>query len=254
MAQAGAQREPSMEEILASIRRIIESNEPGEQPLADDSTDVDLDAAADADVGRLSHASLADVAARVRAETTGSVEAVREHDAADLMRLALVSDEPEPARQSEPAKQSEAVAQAVPAQTPVAAEQQEQTVSPRAASPFPPRQAYPAPPEPVAAQAEPVVSHAQPAVHSEAEAEAETDQPVQESAGQLISMDAGAKVAASFDHLTATLAASNTRSFDEIAEELLKPMLQNWLDDNLPTLVERLVREEIERVSRGTRR
>ena len=29
MGQAGAQREPSMEEILASIRRIIENNEPG---------------------------------------------------------------------------------------------------------------------------------------------------------------------------------------------------------------------------------
>jgi len=31
-------------------------------------------------------------------------------------------------------------------------------------------------------------------------------------------------------------------------------MLTQWLDDNLPTLVERLVREEIERVSRGNRR
>ena len=28
-------------------------------------------------------------------------------------------------------------------------------------------------------------------------------------------------------------------------------MLKTWLDDNLPPLVERLVREEIERVSRG---
>jgi cell pole-organizing protein PopZ len=28
-------------------------------------------------------------------------------------------------------------------------------------------------------------------------------------------------------------------------------MLRNWLDTNLPPLVERLVREEIERVSRG---
>ncbi len=45
------------------------------------------------------------------------------------------------------------------------------------------------------------------------------------------------------------------RSFvDEIAEDMLRPMLQEWLDDNLPTLVERLVREEIERVARGPRR
>jgi cell pole-organizing protein PopZ len=43
------------------------------------------------------------------------------------------------------------------------------------------------------------------------------------------------------------------RSFDDIAAEILRPMLQDWLDNNLPTLVERLVREEIERVVRGDR-
>jgi cell pole-organizing protein PopZ len=32
---------------------------------------------------------------------------------------------------------------------------------------------------------------------------------------------------------------------------MLRPMHQDWLDDNLPGLVERLVREEIERVARG---
>jgi cell pole-organizing protein PopZ len=31
---------------------------------------------------------------------------------------------------------------------------------------------------------------------------------------------------------------------------MLRPMLKDWLDENLPPLVERLVREEIERVSR----
>ncbi len=30
-------------------------------------------------------------------------------------------------------------------------------------------------------------------------------------------------------------------------------MLKDWLDDNLPTMVERLVRAEIERVARGGR-
>jgi len=34
---------------------------------------------------------------------------------------------------------------------------------------------------------------------------------------------------------------------------MLRPMLKSWLDDNLPSLVERLVRSEIERVSRGGR-
>tara|TARA_R110000751_G_scaffold146094_9_gene250039 strand:+ start:38959 stop:39909 length:951 start_codon:yes stop_codon:yes gene_type:complete len=67
----------------------------------------------------------------------------------------------------------------------------------------------------------------------------------------LISAEAGAKVAASFGNLNHAVSHGPTRSFDEIAEEMLQPMLQEWLDDNLPTLVERLVREEIERVARG---
>jgi cell pole-organizing protein PopZ len=34
---------------------------------------------------------------------------------------------------------------------------------------------------------------------------------------------------------------------------MLRPMLKAWLDDNLPMMVERMVRAEIERVSRGPR-
>ncbi len=41
------------------------------------------------------------------------------------------------------------------------------------------------------------------------------------------------------------------RSFDEVVHDLLRPMVKTWLDDNLPTIVERVVRTEIERVSRG---
>ena len=67
----------------------------------------------------------------------------------------------------------------------------------------------------------------------------------------LISQEAGDKVAASFDNLSHAVLNGPSRSFDEIAEDMLRPMLQQWLDDNLPTLVERLVREEIERVARG---
>jgi len=39
----------------------------------------------------------------------------------------------------------------------------------------------------------------------------------------------------------------------EKARELLKPMLKSWLDDHLPSLVERMVRDEIERVARRGR-
>jgi cell pole-organizing protein PopZ len=36
-----------------------------------------------------------------------------------------------------------------------------------------------------------------------------------------------------------------------MAREMLKPMLKEWLDANLPPLVERLVKAEIARVTRG---
>lgn len=38
------------------------------------------------------------------------------------------------------------------------------------------------------------------------------------------------------------------RTLEEIVREMLRPMLQSWLDDHLPGIVERLVREEIARV------
>jgi cell pole-organizing protein PopZ len=51
--------------------------------------------------------------------------------------------------------------------------------------------------------------------------------------------------------LNEAFSANRRRSFEELAEEMMRPMLQDWLDNNLPALVERLVREEIERVARG---
>ena len=40
------------------------------------------------------------------------------------------------------------------------------------------------------------------------------------------------------------------RPIEDITRELLRTMLKQWLDEHLPALVERLVREEIERVAR----
>lgn len=70
----------------------------------------------------------------------------------------------------------------------------------------------------------------------------------------LVSASTGDQVARSFHELAEMVNSNSKRSMDEVAEDLLRPMLQEWLDDNLPTLVERLVREEIERVARGPRR
>ena len=72
--------------------------------------------------------------------------------------------------------------------------------------------------------------------------------------GTLTSGRTGELVGAAFDDLAEAIREGQMRSMEEMAQDLLRPMLQDWLDENLPKLVERLVREEIERVARGGRR
>jgi cell pole-organizing protein PopZ len=69
----------------------------------------------------------------------------------------------------------------------------------------------------------------------------------------LLSSRTETKVSASFDDLAKAMIDGNPHQLDAVVEELLRPMLKGWLEDNLPQMVERLVREEIERVSRGRR-
>lgn len=67
----------------------------------------------------------------------------------------------------------------------------------------------------------------------------------------LISPSAGASVNQAFNMLANTVSSQNARSLEDLVQDMLKPMLKAWLDDNLPVMVERLVRAEIERVARG---
>jgi cell pole-organizing protein PopZ len=69
----------------------------------------------------------------------------------------------------------------------------------------------------------------------------------------LLSPEQRAAVSGSFGALAQTMLAQNSRTLEEVVAEMLQPMLKSWLDDNLPSLVERMVKEEIERVSRGRR-
>jgi len=46
-----------------------------------------------------------------------------------------------------------------------------------------------------------------------------------------------------------TVLVENERTLEDVVREMLRPMLRSWLDDNLPTLVERLVLVEIERIA-----
>jgi cell pole-organizing protein PopZ len=68
----------------------------------------------------------------------------------------------------------------------------------------------------------------------------------------LLSPEKRAAVSGAFGALAQTLI-QNSRTLEEVVVDNLQPMLKSWLDDNLPSLVERMVKEEIERVSRGRR-
>lgn len=105
------------------------------------------------------------------------------------------------------------------------------TVAPPPSPPVPPSASVTAPP----AVAEPAMSQtpASPALTSTESAQATT---------------------AAFNKLAEAIvghAQTGNQSIDQVTRELMRPMLKSWLDDNLPRLVERLVRDEIERVARG---
>lgn len=290
MAQPNVVREPSMEEILASIRRIIESNEPvGAKPIPaphfatsrDDDIQLTVDeefAAADraraaeqeprfvaansqmpvAEPENASRGlSLADVAARVRAASERNTAALlnagreppqpRELPPAIAARIAEAHVEPVadfPLRHAvaDPAPVAPTAVQAL---AEVRVEPEMEELKPMAAAPAP---QLAAPVEASIFQAPELPA----TVAVEMEASAPSTQPA--SAPALMSESAGAQVARSFEELAAIVDGGPRRSLDELAQEMLRPMLQEWLDDNLPTLVERLVREEIERVARGPRR
>jgi uncharacterized protein len=67
----------------------------------------------------------------------------------------------------------------------------------------------------------------------------------------LLSRETGAAVDSAFNALAQTVLVQNARTLEDLVREMLRPMLKSWLDDNLPGMVERLVRAEIERVARG---
>jgi hypothetical protein len=72
----------------------------------------------------------------------------------------------------------------------------------------------------------------------------------------LLSSEAARAASSAFTRLADAAAGrpmGRDRSLEEITHECLKPLLKVWLDENLPRLVERLVREEIERVARPLR-
>ena len=70
---------------------------------------------------------------------------------------------------------------------------------------------------------------------------------------RLVSPTTDRMVSTAFSSLSNTILANNARTLDDLVQDMMRPMIKSWLDDNLPGVVERLVRAEIERVSRGGR-
>ncbi|MEO3998952.1 PopZ family protein [Mesorhizobium sp. CAU 1732] len=218
-----------MEEILASIRRIIEDSDTVQQPGAEDLAKLDAEPAA---VG------VDDM------PPESEIEAFR-------AELDDVEINPEPARPSMSMADIQASVAVVPPVTPEPKAAEIHAFNTASKPDFGSyqstleneRDAPESLPEdaPFDARVEPVFVAEKPAPAPSAG----------DARSAIISDQTGRQVAAAFGELSEAFAASRRRSFDEMAEEMLRPMLQDWLDNNLPTLVEKLVREEIERVARG---
>ena len=67
----------------------------------------------------------------------------------------------------------------------------------------------------------------------------------------ILAASTASAVDSAFNTLAQSVLVQNSQTLDGLVREMLRPMLKAWLDDNLPNMVERMVRAEIERVSRG---
>jgi uncharacterized protein len=88
--------------------------------------------------------------------------------------------------------------------------------------------------------------HRQPAFESPI-----AESPAAPPSQQILSRSTVSAVESAFHSLANTVLSNNARTLEDLVKEMLRPMLKSWLDDNLPGLVERIVKAEIERVSRG---
>ena len=240
-----------MEEILASIRRIIEDNDTGKKQPGDSDSPRQDHNMPDNDAPPMRESTIIEVdafRAELRGTQTDAVEAKPARGEAFPMRSRM-PDAPE----KKPVTLAEAQAQ-------IASEAQ---LSPTVRAPdspaFPERRDSSSAPKtmadsaPRAASVEPVAPPTS-AVLAEKPAPANNRPALPDSFSTkpgIISERAERQVAAAFGELSEAFALRAQKSFDEMAEEMMRPMLRDWLDNNLPVLVERLVREEIERVARG---
>ncbi|MFC3644841.1 PopZ family protein [Aquibium oceanicum] len=236
----GAQREPSMEEILASIRRIIEDSDQVRKPEPESAPFVAQSAPRKSEVEAFRREF------DVPAASNGSDTAVPEVKAPEAEMREL----PERAQPVEPE------AEAAPETSATAEEPATEETANDESEAFADEPAIDLADDLLGTMTEEDEVHVPAAANSDAAAPSAA---VSHSAEQqlvdkpsIISEHTGRQVAAAFGELSQAFMASRQRSFDDMAAEMMRPMLQDWLDNNLPTIVEKLVREEIERVARGS--
>src|SRR3974390_2799559 len=206
MSHAAKAQEPSMEEILASIRRIIADDEPGGQKL----------------VGAPNPPVPPPVAtAPSQAPPPAPPPAANDQEDIDVM-LADLDAPPRPApKQAAPSPDVLDLTEATTAPTPP-----------------------PGPPPPFR-----TIDSASGVVFTESAPRSVPPPSASETA--LISRATISAVDSAFNSLANVVLGPNARTLEDLVKEMLRPMLKGWLDDNLPGMVERIVRAEIERVSRG---
>lgn len=74
----------------------------------------------------------------------------------------------------------------------------------------------------------------------------------EEAADNLVGETAASAAASAFGSLSsALLMPKDGRTLEDVVRELLRPLLKEWLDQNLPRIVETKVEEEVQRIARG---
>jgi uncharacterized protein len=219
MTQAAKAQEPSMEEILASIRRIIADDDGGQPPAKPDAKAPEVRAAEPPPVAK------APPPPPPPKPAPAPAAAANKQDDIDAMMAGLMDEPPEPPPPSPPPEPEPAdvleltEAMQAPASPPFRKiDGAQDVVFDEEPEPPPRAAAAPMPPMP--------------------------EHPIMSSA-------TAAAVDSAFNALAHTVLVQNAKTLEDLVKEMLRPMLQHWLDNNLPTLVERLVRQEIERVARG---
>jgi cell pole-organizing protein PopZ len=228
MSQPAKAQEPSMEEILASIRRII----------ADD--DAAKTRSPEAASAQPEPAAAAPTAAS--AEQQGAPAAKPALSQSDIDAVLATPERPSGNGPVPPDHRPEA-------------DILELTEAMATPQPAPAFRTINGEPDVVFAEGEQAAA-ARPAPPAEKPASAPSiDKPLAASRSLmeegLLSAATNAAVDAAFSSLARTVLVQNSRTLEDLVKEMMRPMLKAWLDDNLPNLVERMVRAEIERVSRG---